>query len=387
MKSILLIGGTGVISSAVVQVAIKKGLLVTTVTRGKRKLPQGISNIICDKEDKEKLSQLLDSHYDAVIDFLCYTEAELENSFKFYSNYTGQYFFISSCAVYDTRVRGIIKEDHPKQLPIWKYSIDKWAAEQKLMSLASATSCKYTIIRPAITYDNTRIPYGITPEYGYHWTLCARILSGKPIIMWNNGENHRNMMRVEDFAIGMVGLIGNKDAYNEAFNICGDEVSSWRDVLSIVEKYLHKKAIIINMPSEFYAEQIPYRAGELLGGRSIDSKNSNEKIKAVVPEFKQSISIEEGIYKTLDAYKENNFENGIDWRFDAETDRAIEIWCKHEGVSTKEMNLEFVDYLGSATLEDRIHYSKIRYENSKYKLFLWRLVNKLYKFYLMANRF
>lgn len=366
MKKVLLIGGTGVLSSAVVQTAIQKGLDVTIVTRGKRKLPQGVSSIVCDKDDKGKLSQELDSHYDAVIDFLCYTDTELESSFKFYSKYTNQYFFISSCAVFDTRVGGLLNEDSPKILPIWQYSVEKWAAEQKLQELASATQCNYTIVRPCVTYGDTRIPYGIYPEYGYHWTLCARILAEKPIIIWNNGDNRCNMLRVEDFAVGVVGLIGNDKAYNEAFNICGDETPSWREVLSAVEDYLGKKAITIDVTSEFYAEQLPHRAGEILGGRSIDANISNIKIKAIVPEFKQSISIKEGVFKTLDAYKAQNYQYGIDWRFDGDTDRIIEMWCNTQGVSSKNYNLGFVDYLGKATWQD-----KYQYLNTKYHDAIW----------------
>ena len=366
MKKVLLIGGTGVLSSAVVQTAIQKGLDVTIVTRGKHKLPQGVSSIVCDKDDKGKLSQELDSHYDAVIDFLCYTDTELESSFKFYSKYTNQYFFISSCAVFDTRVGGLLNEDSPKVLPIWQYSVEKWAAEQKLQKLASATQCNYTIVRPCVTYGDTRIPYGIYPEYGYHWTLCARILAEKPIITWNNGDNRCNMLRVEDFAVGIVGLIGNDKAYNEAFNICGDETPSWREVLSAVEDYLDKKAITIDVTSEFYAKQLPHRAGEILGGRSIDANISNIKIKAIVPEFKQSISIKEGVFKTLDAYKAQNYQYGIDWRFDGDTDRIIEMWCNTQGVSSKNYNLGFVDYLGKATWQD-----KYQYLNTKYHDAIW----------------
>lgn len=366
MKKVLLIGGTGVLSSAVVQTAIQKGLDVTIVTRGKRKLPRGVSSIVCDKDDKGKLSQELDSHYDAVIDFLCYTDTELESSFKFYSKYTNQYFFISSCAVFDTRVGGLLNEDSPKVLPIWQYSVEKWAAEQKLQELASATQCNYTIVRPCVTYGDTRIPYGIYPEYGYHWTLCARILAEKPIITWNNGDNRCNMLRVEDFAVGVVGLIGNDKAYNEAFNICGDETPSWREVLSAVENYLGKKAITIDVTSEFYAKQLPHRAGEILGGRSIDANISNIKIKAIVPEFKQSISIKEGVFKTLDAYKAQNYQLGIDWRFDGDTDRIIEMWCNTQGVSSKNYNLGFVDYLGKATWQD-----KYQYLNTKYHDAIW----------------
>lgn len=364
-QSILLVGGTGVLSSAVVAEALRKDMNVTIITRGKRQLPQGVNSIICDKDDYEKLSEILKgTTYDAIIDFLCYHVDELERSFTFYSNFTHQYFFISSCAVYDTRVGGICTEDSPKVLPMWSYSVEKWAAEQELDELASATACQYTIVRPAVTYGDTRIPYGIYPRYGYHWTLCARILAGKPIITWNNGENRSNMMRVEDFAVGVVGLIGNKKAFNEAFNICGDETPSWRDVISIVEDYLGKKAITVDVPSEFYAERIPYRAGELLGGRAIDAINSNKKIKEAVPEFKQNISIKDGIYKTLDAYKKQNYQHGIDWLFDVETDRTIDEWCKSTGVSTKQYKLSFVDYLGKATWRDRYEYMNARYHET-----------------------
>ena len=364
-NKILIIGGTGVISSAVVAEALNRNIDVTIVTRGRRTIPAGVNSIVCDKDNYAKLADLLkEKRFDAVIDFLCYTVDELEKSFTFFSNYTVQYFFISSCAVYDKRQGGVLSEGAPKVLPMWDYSVNKWNAEQRLMQLAKDTNCAYTVIRPAITYDNTRIPYGISPQYGYHWTMCARILAGKPIITWNNGENRTNMMRVEDFAVGLVGLIGNEKAYNEAFNICGDETPSFREVLSVLEEYLQKKIITIDIPSEFYAEQIPNRAGELVGGRSNDAFNSNAKIKEAVPEFKQKVSLREGVFKTLDAYKAQNFQNGIDWSFDGDTDKAILAWCKQKGLSTKQYKLGFFDYLGNATWRDKYQYINARYHNA-----------------------
>ena len=152
MNSILLIGGTGVLSSAVVAEALRIGMDITIITRGNKKAPQGVNSIICDKDDYEKLSGLLGGKkFDAVIDFLCYREEELVKSFQFYSGYTNQYFFISSCAVYDTRVGGEMNEDSPKVLPMWSYSVEKWASEQKLAQIAVDSDCKYTIIRPCVT--------------------------------------------------------------------------------------------------------------------------------------------------------------------------------------------------------------------------------------------
>ena len=67
-----------------------------------------------------------------------------------------QYFFISSCAVYNTRLGEVCHEDSPKVLPVWSYSVNKWASEQHLMKLLEGSDVHYTIIRPCVTYGNTR---------------------------------------------------------------------------------------------------------------------------------------------------------------------------------------------------------------------------------------
>lgn len=366
---ILIIGGTGVLSTAVTIEAIKQGINVTMVNRGNRmnRIPKGVKLIKADKYDYATIAAgIEDKKFDAVMDYLCYSIPDIEKSFNFYSKYTSQYFFISSCAVYDTREGGICKEDSPKVLPVWDYSVGKWQSEKHLMKLAKGTNTKVTIVRPSVTYDDTRIPYGISPMYGYHWTIAARILAGKPIIIWNGGKNRCNMTRVEDFAVGVVGLIGNPKAYGEAFNICGNEVLSFDEVLSIVGEYLGKEVRKVDITPEFYAKELPMRKGEILGGRSIDAVNSNEKLCQAVPDFKQSILIKEGIIKTLKAYEEQNFQNGIDWNFDGDTDRIIIKWCKKNGIDSSSFNLHFVDYLNNATSADRRLYIRARYINKLY---------------------
>lgn len=367
--NILVIGGTGVLSSAVVSEALKRGFEVTMINRGNRPIPQKVRLIKSDKNNMDYISkQLGNSRYTAVIDFLCYSEPSTTLSFNFYKKYTKQYFFISSCAVYDTRLGEICTENSPKVLPIWNYSKNKWASEQHLIKLAKGTDTNYTIIRPGVTYGETRIPYGISPKYGYHWTLAARILAGKPIIRWNGGENKCNMTRVEDFAVGVVGLIGNPQAYNEAFNVCGNECPSFNDVLEAMSNYLGKQYIAFDISSKDYAREIPNRAGELLGGRSINAINSNEKIKTVVPSFHQTILLKEGVNMTLDAYKAKDYQFGIDWEFDAETDRIIRKYShNHKGYKT-----DFFDYLGNATYKEKIKYYRTKFKNN---LFM-RIINR-----------
>jgi nucleoside-diphosphate-sugar epimerase len=367
--NVLFIGGTGVLSSAVTTEAIKQGFCVTMVNRGNRmsRIPQGVELIKADKYDHTTIAKgLRGRQFDAVMDYLCYSIPDIEKSFNFYSKYTKQYFFISSCAVYDTRMGGMCNEESPKVLPVWDYSVRKWKSEEHLMALAKKSTTKVTIIRPGVTYDDTRIPYGISPLYGYHWTLAARILSGKPIITWNEGRNRCNMTRVEDFAIGVVGLIGNPKAYGEAFNLCGDETPSFDEVLDILSEFLGKEAIRVDVSPEFYAAELPMRRGEILGGRSIDAINSNEKLRAAVPEFKQSISIKDGIVKTLNAYKHQKYQRGIDWNFDGDTDRIISKWCRENGIDSSSYKLHFVDYLNNAMPSDYRLYLRARYINKLY---------------------
>ena len=361
---ILLIGGTGVLSSAVTSEALKSGIHVTMINRGNRasRIPSGVDLIKANKNDRSYIEQqLIGKYFDAIIDFLCFTPSELEYSFNLYSQFTNQYLFISSCAVYKGSVSSVCDEKSPKIEESWSYSIDKYACEQRLIQLATQKGVNYTIIRPAITYDDTRLPYGISPRYGYHWTMVARILSGKPILTWNNGTNYRNMMRVEDFAVGVIGLIGNKQAFNDDFNICGDEAPSYQDVLDAISDYIGISISTVDIPSEFYAREIPERAGEMLADRAISVFFSNEKIKHVVPQFKQKIQLKEGIRMTLDAYKTRDYQHGIDWKFDGETDRVIEKYVKYERLPNS-YNLHFVDYLNNATRANRKAYLLARYQ-------------------------
>lgn len=365
--NVLIIGGTGVLSSAVTAESLKHGIGVTMINRGNRPIPKGVEHIKADKKDYDYIAEVLKGrHFDAVMDYLCYTDDETRISIEFYTNYTSQYFYISSCAVYDTRTMNgkPCVEDSPKVLPMWDYSVNKWASEKKLSHYFENKRVYYTIIRPCVTYGDTRIPYGISPRYGYHWTLCARILAGKPIIRWNGGVNRCNMTRVEDFAIGVVGLIGNPKAYNEVFNVCGDETPSFNDVLAVMEEILNKKVVVVDVPSGFYANEIPWRAGELLGGRSIDAINSNAKIKDAVPTFRQTYSLRQGVNKTIEAYKSQNYQYGIDWLFDADTDRIIRKWCKLQKIDSKQYHLGFLDYLGLATIKDRVTYYRAFYRNN-----------------------
>ena len=362
---LLVIGGTGVLSTAVVAEALRKGVEVTMINRGHRmeRIPQGVKFIKADCSDTDTIETALSGCvFDAVIDFICYERGQVEHSLNLYSKHACQYFFISSAAVLDTRVKGVLDEESPKVLPSWDYSVQKWDAEIFVQKECARKGIHYTIVRPAITYDDTRIPYGFAPRYGYHWTFVERAKVGKPIVTWNKGANRCNMIRVEDFAVGVIGLIANEKAYDEAFIICGDEAPSFIDVVHSLEKSSSCIIPTIDIDVAFIESSLPGRKGEM-EGRSHDMVLSNAKIKAVVPDFKQSITLDEGVQKTVSAYQNYNYQKGIDWVYDAQCDYLIKKWCKKNKIDRKPSHLGFVNYLGTASLKDKMLYYSIYFQD------------------------
>lgn len=376
---LLIIGGTGLLSGAVLKESLRQGIEVTIVNRGRKSknIPEGTNVIIADYRNKELMQTALQSkHFDTVIDFICYKKEHIQYSIELLAPFCTQYIFISSACVYDYSKPGIMTEESDKVFKDWNYSVNKWESECFLMEQAQKQAINYTVIRPCITFDDSRIPYGMMPPYGFHWTFVERILHEKPIIRWNGGTTRWSMMRVEDFAAGLVGTIGNEKAYNQAFNICGDKSYSWNEIIECVEEVIKKKAVLYDISSDEYATIVPEKKERILG-RSSDLICSNKKIKELIPDYQIKYTLLQGIEKTIEAYKQNNYQKGIDYTYDALEDRIIRKSCKLHDVNPQIYNLKFVDYLCKATFKDKIMYYSTVHNIKLLKLAMRRILSIL----------
>lgn len=367
---LLIIGGTGVLSGAVSREAIRKGIEVYILNRGNNPhlIPEGAKFLKADVKNTEEVKNVLcDKHFDSVIDFICYNKPQLKHSYELFHTYANQYIFISTTCVYDTSIPGRKNEESPKVLKEWNYSVEKWKSEEYLMSECAKNHQPYTIIRPCVTYDNTRIPYGIMPEYGTHWTLIGRILADKPVLTWDGGKSRWNLIRVEDFARGVVSVIGNPKAYNEDYNVSGDNAYSWIDVLQTLASVLNHPVKTFDITSVEYKQYQPSLSGEITA-RSLDAIISNQKIKELNSEFKTTIELRQGLEMVVEYYKSNAYINGINYSFDGTIDGIIRKSAKSKHIEAK---ISFVDYLGNATFVNKLEYYSHAFSGSvKGKVFL-----------------
>ncbi len=374
---VLIIGGTGILSSAVVDECLNQGIEVTMINRGNRPIfiNEKAELIKSDIFDVDGLkTRLQGRHFDSVIDFLVLSKPDVVRSINTFGKVSDQYVFISSAQVYNTSYSGVLTETAESPHPQWAYSVNKGICERYVAEKCKELGLNYTIIRPGVNYGNTRIPYGVFPRIGQHWTFVARILAGKPILTWNNGENQLNLTRVEDFATGVVGLLGNSMAYNEPFNVVGDYVYSWKEVLDTLGNLIGKEVKTLDIPLAFYCMELNgMKREELLAGRANDLVCSNEKLKSVVPDFRTRYQLEEGLAMTLDFYKSNNYYQGFDYEWDAECDRVINDYLRH--LKREETSYSYICYNAEDTSlkkTQRIYYDKY-FQYSKSRKFLYQL--------------
>jgi len=329
---ILIIGGTGALSSDVVKLSLLKNYSVYILNRGKKTelISEKIHVLKADIKNKVQVNKVLKNlYFDVVVDFLSYKVADIKNTVSLFKSRCDQFVFISSACVYRRAEEdGVITEQSPLINPSWNYSKDKVECEDYLISECAGIGLKYTIVRPYITYGDTRIPYGIMPSYGWHWSLISRILNDKPIFIWDQGQAVCSITHTSDFAVGLVGLFNNSKAYNEAFHIVGDETISWKDLLYLIGQLIDKKPLLAEIPALYASEKLPELKGMLLGDRSLNAIFDNSKIKEAVPEFASEISLEKGIASTIRYYKDNNYLKGIDYKWEGQMDSLIYSYYK-----------------------------------------------------------
>ncbi len=134
---VLFIGGTGNISTACTALAAERGIELTLLRRGLRTagVPDSVRTIFADVADEAAAAQALSGlKFDAVVDWIAFTPAQVERDIRLFRDRTDQFVFISSASAYQKPVsQYLITESTPLANPYWQYSRDKIACEDRLM--------------------------------------------------------------------------------------------------------------------------------------------------------------------------------------------------------------------------------------------------------------
>ena len=175
---ILIIGGTGTISSAITRQLAAEGHDLWLLNRGNRnaEVPQNVKLITGDiNEHPEDVAEKLgDETFDAVCEFIGFVPEQVERDVRMFSGRTRQYVYISSVSAYNKPARQhVITEGTTLANPYWEYSRNKIACEELLMKEYREHGFPVTIVRPSHTYCERSVPVGVHGRKG-SWQVLKR---------------------------------------------------------------------------------------------------------------------------------------------------------------------------------------------------------------------
>ncbi|SDR98342.1 SDR family oxidoreductase [Microlunatus soli] len=323
MASFLYIGGTGIISTAAVRRSIELGHQVTVLNRGqsssKRALPDGVEVVQGDIRSPETVREALgDRSFDVVLDFVAFVPEHIDTDAELFTGRTGQYVFISSASAYQTPPAAVpVTEETPLDNPYWEYSRNKIACEQRVREL---DGLDWTIIRPSHTYDQTSLPI----EGG--WTAIDRMRRNLPVAVHGDGTSLWTITHTDDFAVGLVGLLGNKAALGEAFHITNSDPITWNRIYTELANAAGvEQPDLVHVASATIAGVHPAWGPGLVGDKAHTMTFDNAKVAALVPEFAPKIDFTEGARQMIAWYDADPGRQQVDPEVDAVISKLCQI--------------------------------------------------------------
>jgi nucleoside-diphosphate-sugar epimerase len=318
---VLFIGGTGIISSACSELAIRQGIDLYLLNRGQstRPAPEGAISLLGDiRQPASVIAALGDNTFDAVVDWVTFTPKQVTTDIELFHKRTRQYVFISSASAYQKPPGFLpISESTPLHNPFLQYSRDKAACEALLEQAGQHESFPFTIVRPSHTYDRTLLPF----HDGY--TTVARMRAGKPVVVHGDGTSLWTLTHHRDFAVGFVGLLGNPHAIGQSFHITSDEWLSWNQIYSIVAQAAGVEPQLVHVPSELIARYDPEWGASLLGDKAHSVIFDNSKIRRLVPQFQPVIPFWRGAQEIIAWYDADVSRQVVDPYIDELQDKLV----------------------------------------------------------------
>jgi len=324
---VLIIGGTGLIGTAVTRFLMERGDDVTLYNRGTRELriPHKPKRIQGDPTDYAAFeAQMAKSGpFDCVIDMICFLREDAESAVRAFRGRVEQYVFCSTVDVYTKPAKRYpVKEDEERQpASSFPYAVNKAACEKILLQAHRRGDFQVTFIRPAYTYGEGGGPIH---TFGWGTYYLDRVRRGKPIIVHGDGTSFWVACHRDDVAKAFMGAAGNERAFGKAYHVTGEEWMTWNQYHERVAQAIDAPAPkMVHIPSELLYLVAPKQATWCLENFRFNNIFDNTAARADLG-FRYTIRWVEGVRRVVAWLGEHGkIENSDDFPF---YDRIIEAW-------------------------------------------------------------
>ena len=318
--NVLVVGGTGLISTGITRRLVDRGHAVTAFNRGETEaaIPDAVDRIEGDRNDSDRLERAIaESDVDCVIDMVCFDPEQARAAVDAAADRVEQYVFCSTVDVYHRPLStNPVAEDAPREPAVSDYGRDKAAAEDVFLAAHDRGDLAATVIRPWSTYGEGG---PVLHTFGTGTYYVDRIRKGKPIVVHGDGTSLWGPCHRDDVARAFANAVGERAAYGEAYHVTSEEVITWNQYHRTVASALDApEPDLVHVPTDVLAEMAPDRTGMLLDHFRFSTVFDNAKARRDLG-FEYTIPFEEGVRRSVDRLDENG---DVD-PWDAENDDAI----------------------------------------------------------------
>jgi len=325
--NVLIIGGTGLISTAISRFLIERGDDVTLYNRGvtEMRIPYKPKRILGDRTDYAAFEAQMAKAgpFDCVIDMVCFLPEEAESAIRAFQGRVRQYIFCSTVDVYTKPAKHYpIREDEERRpSSTFPYALNKAACENILLEAHQRGDFPLTIIRPAYTYGEGR---GLIHTLSWGTYYLDRVRKGKPIIVHGDGTSFWAACHRDDVARAFVGAVGNTKALGKAYHVTGEEWMTWnRYHQGVAEAMTVSAPPLVHIPTDLLGKILPKQASWCVENFHFNNIFDNTAARNDLG-FRYTIPWVEGVRRVVAWLDEHGgIENSDDRPF---CDGVIEAW-------------------------------------------------------------
>ncbi|MCG3886875.1 NAD-dependent epimerase/dehydratase family protein [Photobacterium leiognathi] len=304
MRKVLLTGATGFVGKAIEKKLLLNGDDVIPASRN----PLKLNGIIFDLEKNFALTEQLTGieviiHTAARVH--CMNDSKEDEQYYIDSNVTAtvnlakqaiqagvkRFIFISSIKVNGESTTGrkpFSSLDIPS--PEDAYGQSKHKAENALLDLAKTSDMEIVIIRPPLVYG---------PNVKANFASLMNLAS-KPILLpFGAVNNKRSLIFVENLADFVVHILEHPLAKNKVWCVSDDNDLSLSQLLSLLIKFGHSKAILVKVPPKLIVCLLTFLGRKNVADRLVGDLQVNILETKNILDWTPPFSVEESLHKTV----------------------------------------------------------------------------------------
>lgn len=299
---VLIIGGTGLISTGIVRHLLERGAQVTMFNRGRRNNRWGsrIQEVIGDRNEPGALAGAFGGQtFDAVIDMICFNAEQAETDVKVFAGRCDHFLFCSTVCTYGVKIpAGVLVDEAFPQEPISDYGRNKLAAERVFIDAHERGKLNPTIIRPSHTYGPG---HSLIDNLQSDPSTWDRMEKGLPILCAGDGLGLWVSTHRDDCGKLFAHAIGNPKTFGQSYNATHQCNRTWGEYYEQVGEALGVKPQLLYLPASWIVGRDPARFSLLREITQFHGAYTSAKAMCDVPEFRCEIDFVDGAAQTLEA--------------------------------------------------------------------------------------